>query len=88
MIEILLQVARQNPQVLNAPAPSAFLLDFGDSSIDFELKFWINQPLMTKAVTSQLACEVWQAFADNNIEIPFPQRDLHIRNDGNDSGGL
>ena len=85
VIEILLQVAKQNPQVLKAPAPSAFLIDFGDSSIDFQLKFWINNPLMTKSITSQVACEVWQAFADNNIEIPFPQRDLHIRNDGNDS---
>ena len=85
VIEILLQVAKQNPKVLNAPAPSAFLIDFGDSSLDFELKFWINNPLMGKSVTSQLACEIWQAFADNNIEIPFPQRDVHIRNDGNSS---
>ena len=85
VIEILLRVAKQNPKVLNAPAPLAFLIDFGDSSIDFELKFWINDPLTGKSVTSQLACDIWQAFADNNIEIPFPQRDLHIRNDGNDS---
>ena len=85
VIEILLQVAKQNPKVLNAPAPLAFLIDFGDSSINFELKFWIDNPLAGKSITSQLACDIWQAFADNNIEIPFPQRDLHIRNDGNDS---
>ena len=85
VIEILLEVAKQNPKVLKAPAPAAFLINFGESSIDFELNFWINNPLMSKPVTSRMACEVWQAFADNNIEIPFPQRDIHIRNDGSDS---
>ncbi len=86
VIELLLQVAHQNPQVLKDPSPKAFVIGFGDSSIDFELKFWLDDPLSYKSVTSQLSCDIWQAFADNNIEIPYPQRDLHIRNDGNSSG--
>ena len=83
VIELLLQVAHQNPQVLKDPSPTAFAIGFGDSSIDFELKFWIDDPLSSKSVTSQLSCDIWQAFADNNIEIPYPQRDLHIRSDEN-----
>ena len=79
VINILLQVARQNPQVLKEPSPQAFALGFGDSSIDFELRFWLDDPWIDKTVTSSLVCAVWQAFAENNIEIPYPQRDLHIR---------
>ena len=81
VIEILLQVAQQQPQVLRDPSPQAFAIGFGDSSIDFELKFWIDNPSIFKIVTSQLICDIWQAFADNNIEIPYPQRDLHLRSD-------
>ena len=79
VIEILLQVAHQHPQVLQYPIPLAFAIGFGDSSIDFELRFWLDDPLIGMSVTSELICEIWQAFADNDIEIPYPQRDLHLR---------
>ncbi|MGK7873833.1 MAG: mechanosensitive ion channel family protein [Xenococcaceae cyanobacterium] len=84
VVEILLQVAHQHPRVLKYPTPLAFALGFGDSRIDFELKFWLDDPLIGKTVTSELVCAIWQAFADNDIEIPYPQRDLHIRSDGKD----
>ena len=79
VIEVLLSMAHKHPQVLETPSPSAFALNFGDSSIDYELKFCIADPLIFKVVTSELICEVWQAFADHGIEMPYPQRDLHIR---------
>ena len=81
VIEILLQVAHQHPQVLKEPAPQAFALGFGDSSIDFELRFWLHDPWIDKIITSELVCAIWQAFADNDIQIPYPQRDLHICGD-------
>lgn len=80
VIELLLEIAQRNQAILKVPNPMVFALDFGESSIDFELKFWINDPLIGKQVSSHLICEIWQAFKDNNIEIPYPQRDLHIRN--------
>ncbi len=86
VVKILLQVAHQHPQVLEAPPPKAFALGFGDSSIDFELKFWIGDPLTLKPIITQLVCDTWQAFADNDIEIPYPQRDLHIRSVDPDVG--
>jgi len=53
---------------------------FGDSSVDFQLRFWITDPEAGVAnVESDVYLEVWKLFRDNNIEIPFPQRDLHIR---------
>jgi potassium efflux system protein len=82
--DILLQVANQHPMVLKAPFPSAFFISFGESSLDFELKFWLDDPLIGKTITSELGCAIWQAFAENGIEIPFPQRDLHIRSDDGD----
>ena len=81
VIQILLQVAHHHPQVLKEPAPIAFFIGFGESSLDFELKFWLDDPLIGKRVTSELGCKIWQAFADNDIEIPYPQRDLHVRSD-------
>ncbi len=84
VIEILLKVAHQHPRVLEYPTPLAVALGFGDSSIDFLLRFWIDDPLIGITVTSELVCEIWQAFADNDIEIPYPQQDLHIRSHGKD----
>ncbi len=81
VLDLLLQVADRHPRVLKEPAPLAFFIGFGDSSLDFELKFWLDDPLITKTVTSELGCAVWEAFAENNIEIPYPQRDLHLRSD-------
>ncbi|MCH2246900.1 MAG: mechanosensitive ion channel [Crocosphaera sp.] len=80
VIKVLLEVADQNPNILEYPRPVAFALNFGDSSIDFELKFLLDDPLIGKRVTSSLICDIWKAFKKNNIEIPYPQRDLHIIN--------
>ena len=81
--QLLEQVARNHPQVLKEPAPQAFFVGFGDSSLDFDLRFWLDDPMLSFPVTSELRNLVWQTFAENNIEIPFPQRDLHIRSNNN-----
>jgi small-conductance mechanosensitive channel len=84
VMDILLQVANQHPRLLKDPSPSAVFIGFGESSLDFELKFWLDDPLIGKTITSELGCAIWKAFAENGIEIPFPQRDLHIRSDDED----
>jgi small-conductance mechanosensitive channel len=78
VIEILLQIAKEHPLVLQQPEPLAFAICFGESSVDFELKFWFNNPFLGKIITSELICRIWQAFAAHNIQIPYPQRDLHL----------
>ncbi|MEA5512145.1 mechanosensitive ion channel domain-containing protein [Crocosphaera sp. UHCC 0190] len=80
VINILLEVANNNSAILKIPNPVAFAISFGDSSIDFELKFWLNDPLISKRISSNLICEIWQAFKEHDIEIPYPQQDLHIIN--------
>lgn len=81
VLKVLLDVAHAHPQVLKEPPPQTFFLGFGESSLDFELKFCIGDPLFGKRVTSELGCAVWKTFAEYNIEIPYPQRDLHLRSD-------
>ena len=77
--KILLKIAHDHPDVLKKPKPMVFFISFGDFSINFELSVWLDNPIIQKPVTSELNQAIWQAFAQNNIEIPFPQRDLHIR---------
>jgi small-conductance mechanosensitive channel len=81
VIEILLEIIYKHSEVLDDPAPLVYLINFGESSLDFELTVWLENPIGGKRIISELACEIWKIFADKNIEIPYPQRDLHIRSD-------
>ena len=79
-IRICTEAASQIPRVLTDPAPSTLLMEFGDSSINLQVRFWIEDaPQGVSNIRSEVLLAVWQAFRDNNIEIPFPQRDLHIK---------
>ncbi len=78
--ELLLAVAGQHEGVLKSPAPSIMFREYGDSSLNFEMWVWTikytNRPEVLK---SDLYYSVFSSFKENNIEIPFPQRDLHVR---------
>lgn len=76
---ILLEVARKHELVLNEPKPAVFFTDFGNSSLDFELCVWMNDPMMAMTVGTEVRHAIVAEFAKNGIEIPFPQRDLHLR---------
>ncbi len=78
VLEILLQVARGHTEVLEDPAPESLFRSFGTSSLDFELRAWTEGDFL--AVMSDLAVATEEAFAAAGIQIPFPQRDLHVRN--------
>ena len=81
VIKILLEVANQNSQVLTKPQSYVHLMGYGDSSVNFRLAVFINNPDIRLTVRSNLYRQIWKALADHNIEIPYPQRDLHIRSD-------
>ena len=78
-VEQALLEAAQHPQVLDDPVPTVHFRDFGDSSLDFALLVWTNDPMRIPALSSDLRYRVWDSLKQHNIEIPFPQRDLHIR---------
>jgi small-conductance mechanosensitive channel len=79
VLEILLQIAKEHPEVLEHPEPEALFRSFGDSSLDFALRCWTESDRGLFAVQSDLAVGINAALAEAGIEIPFPQRDLHLR---------
>jgi len=79
VIRVLTEVAEINDRVLKDPKPMALFLNFGDSSLDFELRVWIADFNDRRIIQSALIREVDRRFREEDIEIPFPQRDLHLR---------
>jgi small-conductance mechanosensitive channel len=84
VLDILRTVAAAHPKTLTDPAPMALCTGFGDSALKFELRAWTGLD-DAESLRSDLAIAVHGALADARIEIPFPQRDVHIRN--GDRGG-
>jgi len=81
--DVLLQVANEHPDVItngSAPEPKVIFRQFGDSSLDFELRCHIENVDNRINVISDLNFAIDAAFRKHGIEIPFPQRDLHIKN--------
>jgi potassium efflux system protein len=79
VMQILKEVAESNLSVLKDPPPSVLFLNFGDSSLDFELRLWIKDFLDRHRIQSELNQTIDSRFRSEGIEIPFPQRDLHVR---------
>ncbi len=81
VLDILLKVAQAHPDVLHTPSPCALFRGFGDSSLDFELRVWTQNTLRgwQAALQSDLSVAINKTLAERGIEIPFPQRDLHVR---------
>ncbi len=79
VLRCLKEVAIENKEVLTSPEPEALLLSFGDSSWNLQLRAWIPNPKRYRNVLSDLNCAIVESFRKNGVEIPFPQRDLHIR---------
>lgn len=79
--EALLEVADEEPSVLDAPSPRVRVRGFGDSAIDVELLCWIPAPVLRGRATHNLNKAVYAAFTRHGIEIPFPQRDVHVARD-------
>lgn len=76
--QILLETA-DHPRVLSRPAPTVQFTDFGESSLNFDLLVWTDNAAQMAPLASDLRFKIWEALQANNIEIPFPQRDLHLR---------
>jgi small-conductance mechanosensitive channel len=77
--ELLMGIANAHEQILNTPGAKVLFMDFGSSSLDFELRFWVKELWTTDTILSDLRYDIDRKFRQENIEIPFPQRDLHIR---------
>ena len=79
VVRALTEVAEENKEVLNYPNPEVLFMEFGDSSWNMRMRVWIHDPKRNYYVRSDLNCAIVHKFRKYHIEIPFPQRDLHVR---------
>jgi small-conductance mechanosensitive channel len=82
---ILLDCALQNKHISKHPKPFVRFTDFGDSSLNFQLFFWVRESFQVEHVKSLLRYSIDAGFRKNGVQIPFPQRDVHIKSKGVES---
>jgi small-conductance mechanosensitive channel len=74
------RVARRTKRVVASPSPRCHVIGFGDSAVNMLLRFWIEDPANgVTNIKGDVLLGLWDAFHEDRIEIPFPQRDVHIR---------
>lgn len=82
------EAAKQTARIIADPPPRCLLVAFGESSIDLELGAWINDPVNgVKNVKSDVLLKIWETFQKEGVEIPYPQRDVHLRTMPPEAGG-
>jgi small-conductance mechanosensitive channel len=79
-IALALEAAAEVKRVLDDPKPVCLLKGFGDSSVDLELRIWINDPMNgVSNVKNECLLGIWDRLHEQGIGIPYPQRDIHVR---------
>ena len=78
--DLILEATQSHGLVLKRPAPEVFFVGFGDSSLDFMVRFWTSMAANGVRVKSDIRASIEATFRRHEIEIPFPQRDLNLRN--------
>ena len=79
-LALMIEAAAQPDRVLATPAPNALVMAFGESAIELELRFWIEDARNgVHNVKSQVLYEIWRLFQQHGIQIPYPKRDLYVR---------
>ena len=76
--EVLLEVMKKN-EILSIPEPRVFVHNFADSAVEFRMLFWVSNFDTWLGVKNQVMVDTYEAFDASGIEIPFPQRDIHVR---------
>lgn len=80
VIDLMKQACVDVPRVLNHPKPVVWMLEFGDNSVNFEIRCWIKDPESGVGnFKAAVLKRVWDLFKEHGVEIPFPQRDVHIK---------
>ena len=78
-MRLISDIAMQHPRVLKVPEPAVHIKGFGESGIDLMLSIWIPDPEEGSAsLQSEIYLDIWRAFQENNISIPYPQREVRI----------
>ena len=78
--DLMLQAAKESPRVLDDPKSNVWMVEYGDSSVNFEILVWINDPEGGVGnVKSDVLNRLWWLFKEHGVQIPFPQRDLNVK---------
>ncbi|MGR9099076.1 MAG: mechanosensitive ion channel domain-containing protein [Gammaproteobacteria bacterium] len=77
--KVITETVKNTPLVLEEPEPSIYFVGFGESSLDFTIRAYVRELSNRLPLTNELHLRLLKALRENGIEIPFPQRDLHIR---------
>jgi len=85
---IMMEVVRAHPEVLVDPPPTAFFIGFGESSLDFEIRVFVKERIRRMPLAHDLHMALDKELRKAGIEIPFPQRDLHVRSVDQEIKGL
>lgn len=76
---LLREILDNHTELMKDPGPLVFFSGLGESSLDFTLLFWISDYIQGRRIKSEILFSIFKVFKENNIEIPFPQHDLHLR---------
>ncbi|TNF47534.1 MAG: mechanosensitive ion channel [Bacteroidetes bacterium] len=87
VIQCLTETLKKHPKVESKPVPFVRFVNFGESSLDFQLIFWTKETFLVENVKSDIRRSVYKELNERNIVIPFPQRDLHIKTGGDNLKG-
>lgn len=78
--KLLYQAVDDTTRILKRPAPKVWMTEFGDNSVNWEIRAWINDPQEGVGnIRGRLLMRIWELFQENGVEIPFPQRDVHVK---------
>lgn len=79
-MKLAVEAATEEPRVIDEPAPKTLLIEFGDNSVNLELRIWIADPQEgVRNIRSAVLLRVWDKFHEAGVQFPFPQRDLHVK---------
>ena len=79
VLALMMEAARRPPRVLDVPPPNPLIIAFGESAIELELRFWIEDAQNgVQNIKSQVLYEVWRLFQEQGIRIPYPKRELYM----------
>jgi small-conductance mechanosensitive channel len=80
--EVLIENLYENQDILKNPEINVYFTDFGTSSLNFQVSVWTDNALKKKIIESDVRYAIWKSLKENNIEIPFPQLDVHMKEEG------
>jgi potassium efflux system protein len=76
--ELILKTVQETPLILKDPEPNVYLLEFGDSALKFSIRFFVSETINRLPVTHDLNLRLEKVLRENDIKIPFPQREIHV----------